>query len=234
MKKQIKLILGIEAKYSLESLDDQNMIIGVVMNFKTAIERKKWVDVNPELRASILAANPLVKLYAKEYLEMVNKEPLTSERVEEPVEEYVCREEINTLILRLYKKAKYFPRDELTFCNVFVSDIVKAYFGSDALKGKLANDIVDVLSTECKTLKNADACIREVKKGNIVIAGQKLEGHGHVCPCLSLRQPEWSGNYSGMVPHCANVGGVNFIKKVSYAFRTLPVYYLITKETFDV
>jgi len=126
-----------------------------------------------------------------------------------------------------FNRPEYNPEHGTTHCNQFVDEVCRT-LGFKELNGKLANDIVDFLSThpqwqeikceESQSIANA---------GGLIVAGLKDEklDHGHVCIiCPGKEKP--SGRW-GLVPSCASVGIENTIGKgINWSFMRIPQFWV--------
>lgn len=120
-----------------------------------------------------------------------------------------------------------------TFCN-YALHVFMSKFGYSKFKGLLANQIIDYMNNhrdEWDYTRNHVEAHAAVNGGNIVIAGQKAENHGHVCIILPSEDMIYSGSWQTLVPLCMNIGKKNFFNKgISKAFGTPPTYYIYRKE----
>jgi len=113
-----------------------------------------------------------------------------------------------------------------TYCNIG-SAFILSCFGSDILwrdneHAFLANKQIEIIKSSDSFVKvsmnDASALAQENK---LVFACQsKKGGHGHIC-ALYPKPSEMSGHWGGYVPIVANVGKENFVKKLSYAWKSV-------------
>lgn len=122
----------------------------------------------------------------------------------------------------------------VTYCNYFVNGVCKA-MGYDGFTngGKthpmLANDMVDFMSDDKNGWMkvSCDVAQAHANSGALVIAGQKENGHGHVC-IVRPGTIGYSPNWGTKTPRVANIGKDVFIDKYgSYAFQKEPSYFVL-------
>lgn len=123
-----------------------------------------------------------------------------------------------------FARPEYQPRDGVTYCNMFVSDVCDIY-GFRGFRKMLANQICDALQTSNDwTEINIEKAQELANGGTLIIAAIRGAEHGHVniiCP----GRPKYSGRW-GEVPTVANVGKDNFIGKgINWAFSDMPKLY---------
>lgn len=128
-----------------------------------------------------------------------------------------------------YNHPEYAPRDGVTHCNQFVSEICST-LGFKDLDGKLANEICDAISKHPQWSEepSAERCQDLANGGTLIIAGIKANPHGHItviCPGKIKTSGRW-----GDVPSCANVGKDLFIGKgINWAFSEWPKFWIWRK-----
>lgn len=123
------------------------------------------------------------------------------------------------------------PQNEsVTWCNKAVNEVATA-LGYTKFKGKLANEIIDLLEKECETrewekVEIGFSCVR-VNEGNLVVAGLKNPGgHGHVC-IVRPGNPDYSPKWNCGVPKVMNIGTDVFIdSNLAWAFGGKPNVYV--------
>lgn len=124
------------------------------------------------------------------------------------------------------------PGVDVTYCNLFVHRVSKLmgfdyFFNRQAERVMLANEIIAWLERNGRQLNTIEA-FEAAKEGRFVIAGRRGDEHGHIAiiyPCPHLA---YSGRWGMGVPLCANVGKVNGIFGVNWAFQILPEYYEVS------
>lgn len=125
-----------------------------------------------------------------------------------------------------YNHPEYAPQEGVTHCNQFVNEVCST-LGFKELDGKLANDIVLILSNSLSwSSLGMDQCQELANAGSLVVAGMQEDAHGHVniiCPGKLKASGRW-----GPVPSCANVGKENFIGKgINWAFSSMPKFWVL-------
>jgi hypothetical protein len=119
-----------------------------------------------------------------------------------------------------------------TYCNLGVQHVCKAveYIG---FKGMLANDMVRKMKSDpdWAPVQAIQAQIL-ANDGQLVIAGQIDDPHGHVAvvlPCNDkmTTSQKWGGE---KVPWLANVGQKNEIMGANWAFKYRPTYFALVPK----
>lgn len=123
-----------------------------------------------------------------------------------------------------FSRKEYQPRDGVTYCNLFVSDVCDIY-GFRGFRGKLANQICEDLEKSQDWIElDMNKAQGLANEGTLIIAALKGKIHGHVnvvCPGRVKESGRW-----GEVPTVANVGKENFIGKgINWAFSEAPKLY---------
>lgn len=126
----------------------------------------------------------------------------------------------------------YQPKDGLTFCNIFVDEVVKRLTGFTGFDKKMANEIVDLMRydpTNWTLLSNQDA-IRAAISGQLVVAGWKNEAgeHGHVCVLWPADTPATGSDKWSLseVPWVCSVGMICVPKiGANWVFGDPPSYW---------
>jgi hypothetical protein len=121
-----------------------------------------------------------------------------------------------------YSHPEYLPKDGVTHCNQFVTEVCET-LGFKDFTGLMANDICLAIAKhpQWSEEKSLERCQDLANGGTLVIATYQEDPHGHVniiCPGKIKTSGRW-----GLVPSCANVGKVNFIGKgINWAFSSMP------------
>ncbi len=118
-----------------------------------------------------------------------------------------------------------------TYCNFGTNHVLKA-FGFKDFVGLVANEIVNRLETHPYFGKvDAEAAQRLALDGQVVIAGRKAEGHGHVALVYPKKDPmPISGKWKKPVPWIGNVGKRNEVFGANFAFGEEPCYYALVRD----
>lgn len=124
-----------------------------------------------------------------------------------------------------YSHPEYAPKEGVTHCNQFVNEVCTT-MGFKELDGKMANDIVAILSKHPQWSEiTIDRCQELANGGSLIVAGLQEDAHGHVnviCPGKEKSSGRW-----GQVPSVANIGKENFIGKgVNWAFSSTPRFWV--------
>lgn len=129
-------------------------------------------------------------------------------------------------------------RDNITYCNVgFVRILMELnsknlhYFVDDRTKKPfLANAIIDILDKNFKTI-DFKTLLENILFSNIIyVAGLKGVGHGHVAVVYPMPGFVYSSKFKTLVPLVANVGKINGIMGLNYAFSEMPKIYVIKES----
>lgn len=129
--------------------------------------------------------------------------------------------------------AKYLPKDvdndgdiDITYCNLALNEIALLYCGIKDFKGKLANQIYELLKSDARWMPiNGESAQLNSIKGHFCIAAQQNNPHGHVATVLP-RGLVYSSKWQKYVPMVANVGKRNGAMGVNFAFRSEPDYFM--------
>lgn len=118
-----------------------------------------------------------------------------------------------------------------THCNSFVHAVASKMGYKGFWQGYpiMANNMVELMLQEVDWMKEKDGEMAQyhANQGSLVIAGQKSEGHGHVC-VIRPGNMIFSGKWNKTVPKCANVGKDVFLGKgVNFSFQTEPDYFCL-------
>lgn len=126
------------------------------------------------------------------------------------------------------------PDGTTTYCNFFVSSVCRAmgyggFTNNGANAPMLANDMIDFMLDNKNGWMTVSGEVAQAhaNSGVLVIAGQKSDGHGHVC---MVRPGEMlpSLNWGKKAPRVANIGKDVFIdKSASWAFKTEPTFFAL-------
>ena len=128
------------------------------------------------------------------------------------------------------KDKSFQPTSELTFCNKFVSKIVKDILGDEEAKvvdGKSANQQFEALEKSkawkavAITQDSLSDAHKSANKGTIVLAAYKdpAGGHGHIAVVVPADALEKSGKWGLKLPFIGQAGKTVFPKKkLSYGF----------------
>jgi len=114
-------------------------------------------------------------------------------------------------------------RNGITYCNIGAVLILRElgwgeYFMDSSTKEPfLANDIYNVLVNNFRKVKIED-CINEIDKG-IYIASCFKKPHGHVAIVYPVNISYYSVSFNQRVPYVANIGEINAVMPLSYAFK---------------
>lgn len=124
-----------------------------------------------------------------------------------------------------YSHPEYAPAEGVTHCNQFVNEVCSTV-GFKDLNGKMANEIIDCVSTHSQWSEiEMERCQELANGGSLIVAGIKESVHGHVniiCPGKEKSSGRW-----GAVPSVANVGKENFIGRgVNWSFSVKPKFWV--------
>jgi hypothetical protein len=117
------------------------------------------------------------------------------------------------------------PRNGSTFCNQAVAYVAHK-FGYERFNGKLANEMVDILSNDKSWHRvTPQEAAERAAEGRLVIAARRDAPHGHVAivrPGTLESSPKWQTK----APKLLNIGKDCFISKgANFAFREPPDYF---------
>jgi hypothetical protein len=123
------------------------------------------------------------------------------------------------------------PKNGKTYCNIAVHRTL-GLLGVPQMINKLtgqpllANDMCDCLrNSPSRWVKvDGDVATARTVKGMLVLACQRLDGHGHIA-CVYPLPAEYSGSWGKWVPMLNNIGKKNGIMRSSQCFKTEPDYY---------
>lgn len=127
------------------------------------------------------------------------------------------------------------PRDNVTYCNIgFVRILMELdsqnlhYFIDERNKKPfLANAIVDILDEKFETI-DLKTLLDNILSSNVIyVAGIKGVNHGHVALVYPMHGFVYSSKFKTLVPLVANVGKINGIMGLNYAFSEMPKIYVI-------
>lgn len=114
--------------------------------------------------------------------------------------------------------------DGTTHCNQGLTRIA-AEFGVDDFDGKMANQIIDQISSDPRwSACSADEAWDWAMQGRLAIACMKEEVHGHVAAIYPAPKVD-SGKWGTSVPQVANVGKKNEIFGENWAFPEPPQHF---------
>lgn len=124
----------------------------------------------------------------------------------------------------------------VTHCNSFVHAVSSkmgytGFWDTNRKGPMMANDMIDLMLKEIDWMKEKDGDMAQfhANQGSLVIAGQKADGHGHIC-IIRPGEMFYSAKWLKSVPRCANVGKDVFIDKaVNFAFQTEPDYFVLKR-----
>lgn len=126
--------------------------------------------------------------------------------------------------------------DGTTWCNLALNDMLvllgfKGFaYNKDARRVMTANEIVSKLDDTATSVPFYEAG-RVAMNGHIVIAGLRMPGHGHVALLYPSPVLTSSGKWTRMdVPFCANVGKVNGVIPLNWAFGVKPNLWMIDSD----
>ena len=123
-----------------------------------------------------------------------------------------------------------------TWCNFALNDILTHLgFPEFCRKDKrllLANDIIEKMEGCCRSVAFGDAGLF-ANQGDILVAGMKMPGHGHVAMIYPSPTSAISGKWGRYdVPFCANVGKENGVMPLNWAFGAIPKIYMVHKNEY--
>lgn len=127
------------------------------------------------------------------------------------------------------------PIGNVTFCNIgFVRILMELnsqnlhYFVDDRTKKPfLANSIVEILDKNFETIDINTLLKNIIFSNTIYVAGIKGEKHGHVAVVYPMYSFVYSQKFKTTVPLVANIGKINGIMGLNYAFSEMPKIYVI-------
>ena len=140
---------------------------------------------------------------------------------------YPDKDKLIQLCKSAVKRKAYVPRDGKTYCNIAVTFITITYVKETDFKGKLANEISDILKDDSYWTKvSMGVAHHYCDEGYLVIAHVKKKGHGHVVvlyPGKKVNSKKWKR----WVPRCVNIGKKNWIDKgINHAFVKIPTFHI--------
>ena len=141
--------------------------------------------------------------------------------------------EYSDAINRLVSRPDFQPHDGQTFCNLFITEIAHL-FGYKGFDGLVANQIIDLMDKGKPFSKIEKPDYKRIAKSatidavpTLIIAGQKANGHGHVCAVSPLGGTTFSFKWMKTVCNVDNVGKTVFENKgLNWAFATEPTLYI--------
>ena len=129
-------------------------------------------------------------------------------------------------------------KDGTTHCDAVVGYVLAKFGVTDYLTDEwTANMMIDdmVKNPIFKPVNGSKEAQRLANRGDVVVAGIKANPHGHVA-IVRPGMSEWSNSWRRLAPKGMSVGSevATFIgKKLSWAFRSEPLYFLV-RSTDDV
>ena len=124
------------------------------------------------------------------------------------------------------------PREGKTYCNVGSALILDELGYTTFVRNQetkepfIANEMCHIFD---KSFERVDItkCIELIDKGLIFVACQEGNPHGHICVIYPSKTTTFSKKWSMIVPLVANIGKVNEVCGLNFAFSELPKIYLI-------
>jgi hypothetical protein len=121
------------------------------------------------------------------------------------------------------------PRNNETFCNIGAGRILEMLGYNDFKRGNeylMANEMYDILNSKYEKV-DLDYCRLSIVSGNIFVACQKGNPHGHITVIYPVITLSYSSKWRCAVPLVANIGACNGVISLSFAFAQMPNIYLI-------
>ena len=119
------------------------------------------------------------------------------------------------------------PRNNETFCNIGAGRILEMLGYNDFKKGDeflMANEMFDILNSKYEKV-DLDYCRLSIVSGNIFVACQKGDPHGHIAVIYPHQTISYSSKWQCAVPLVANIGACNGVISLSWAFKLIPNIY---------
>jgi len=141
--------------------------------------------------------------------------------------------EIQRACARSLANNRFAPANGVTWCN-YATHAILAELGFadmvwDRAKGQplMANFMIDALSTACREV-TFDEAFTKANKGALIVAGLKMPGHGHVAVVYPFPARFTSSKWGRAdIPCVANIGVLNGVMPLNWAFGTLPRLWLV-------
>lgn len=122
----------------------------------------------------------------------------------------------------------------VTYCNYFVHGVCHSMgYKEFTHQGKtvpmLANEMIDFMKLPYNgwMTVGGDTAQYHANSGVLVVAGQKADGHGHVC-MVRPGEFQFSPHWGKKSPRVANVGKQVFINNsASWAFQDEPEFFIL-------
>lgn len=188
------------------------------------------------------SSNAMFELTPKinEIIDVVNslQQDYEAEQPTRPIEPVLAPPKVKTpesyrsYLKMMVERMIFLPKNGETYCNFFVRDIAREWFGYPWLNNKTANQMYTfMLGNQHWVQYSWESGIRLVNEGKLVLACRDDQPHGHICvvaPEPAVGSGKW-GMTTG-VPQCANVGKENFYGKgLNYAFgMERPILFVLT------
>jgi len=144
--------------------------------------------------------------------------------------------ELRNICYKVLLNEKYYPKENETYCNLATYDILNQIGYSDGLRKSgdrilLANEMAEVLASKYK-LVDISYCLNNILN-NIFVACKKDTPHGHIAIIYPIKTMVWSEKWKSLVPLCVNVGKVNAIMGLNWAFSEKPDIFKICELEYD-
>jgi hypothetical protein len=134
---------------------------------------------------------------------------------------------------KILSRQDLLPKGDITFCNIGFNLIMYelGYIDDFKTAGRymMANEIYDKLTARYEKVE-IGYVISNITSGNIFVACRKEIVHGHIAIVYPDKTLSYSGKWINAVPLVANIGKINGVIGLNWAFGDdMPDLFLIGK-----
>lgn len=143
--------------------------------------------------------------------------------------------ELKKILDGVLEMGEFKPREGKTYCNLAIRKIVvllglDLFYDEDKKRVMLANEMFDYIHSAKSQFGRVDTgedAAKLATSGILVVAAQKMGGHGHIAAVYPGKSMENSASWGKLVPMLANIGKKNGVMRASLCFKDEPEYWCV-------